>query len=229
MALLAPLAPAVAAVALLAYHVEGQEGLKPSSSDGGNSIAIRPRPIPEFTVSIDTDQEVYYVGEAVEIDFRASEDCRVYIFNTDSDGVTRQIFPNYYDQDNLVRGGRHYTIPTGRYRLVTTGPAGSESLRILAYRRPWRALESWNEFPSGGTDPFPRRSLIPDEMRKRVESEAKAAPREYPNTSGERGGLSIVPIPRDRFYYDYAEKSVQFRVRSYRESHDWPEPLPAGR
>jgi Domain of unknown function (DUF4384) len=232
LALLAPLILA-AAVASLGYRLEGKAGAQPAgpaaqptrgeasggaSADGGRGVAIRPRPYPDFTVTVDTDRQVYYVGEAVEVRFRASDDCRVYIFNTDSDGVTRQVFPNYYDRDNALRGDHAYTIPIGRYRLVATGPPGGESLRIVAYRRAWRALEPWDDFSSGGRDPFPQRSVAPDEMRKRVEGEARGGQEDSakPSQSGRRGGLAIVPMPPDRYYYDYAEDSTRFKVQSRR-------------
>jgi hypothetical protein len=171
------------------------------------SVQIRPRE--RFSVSVDTDRGVYGVGDAVTVRFRASEDCVVYIFNTDSDGVTRQIFPNYYDRENSLSANRGYSIPNRRYWLVTTGPSGRESLHIVAYRRNWRALEPWNEFrPS---DPFPRRAVGAGDMQKRVEKEAREA--DPPKNDGGRGGgLRIVPVPRD----DYAEAWAHFEVRARR-------------
>ncbi len=181
LAFMLPLILMAAAVPPATYLVQGKEGDTSRAADGAFSEQpatgassrigagpIRPRPPADFNVTVDTDQSVYYVGEAVEVRFRASDDCRVYIFNTDSEGVTHQIFPNYYDRENTIERNRRYSIPIGRYWLVATGPAGTESLRIVAYRRPWRALEPWSDFSSGGGDPFPRRSIAPDEMRKRV-------------------------------------------------------------
>jgi hypothetical protein len=226
----------LAAVGLVEDRLEAQESAgfagpadRPSDSAGsagGRIGAMRPRPIPNFTVTVETDSDIYTVGETVGVRFRASDDCWVYIFNTDSDGVTRQVFPNYFDRDNAVRANRRYSIPIGRYWLVATGPPGTESLRIVAYRRAWQSLESWNEFSAG--EPFPLRSVAPDEMRKRVGGEARAG-------QGDRsqaqqyggGGLAIVPIPSNAYYYDYAEDATRFRVQSPRHyARPWDDPLP---
>ena len=227
LALLAPLIMA-AAVLLSGYHLQGQVGTpSPGQNEGGRGLAFRPSPRPDFTVTVDTDRGVYYVGDSVEVRFRASDDCWVYIFNTDSEGVTRQIFPNYYDRDNALEGNRRYAIPVGRFRLVTTGPAGSESLRIIAYRRLWRALDPWNEFSAG--EPFPRRSVAPNDMRGRVESEARAAQEQDSKNAqgGGREGLGLIPVPRDRYYYVYAEDTARFRVQSRRYYLDsWYDPPP---
>jgi hypothetical protein len=187
-----------------------------------SSIALRPVPRPDFRVRVHTDRSVYEVGDPVQVRFRASEDCRIYIFNTDSEGVTRQIFPNYYDRNNTVRADKPYTIPFGRYLLVATGPAGTESLRLVAYRRSWKALDPWERFPTD--DPFPRREVQPDSMRNRVEAEARgqgdapSGPQEK-----ERRGVSIFPIPPER-WDGYAEDSATFRVRSHAEEPDgWGE------
>jgi hypothetical protein len=193
---------------------EGQRG---PPEGGVRLIEIRPRE--RFWVTLDTDRAVYDVGESVQVRFRASQDCVVYIFNTDSDGVTRQIFPNYFDRDNSIRANRQYSIPDRRYLLVTTGPPGRESLHIMAYSRKWRALEPWNEFrPS---DPFPRRGMGGAEMRQRVEDEARKEQEIQPGSPGGRGGgLRIVPVPPER-YYDYAEDRTHFRVewRRYEPPH----------
>ncbi len=215
--ILVALAPLVLAATIfpLGYHLQGQvSGPSPGNGGGGRGLAVRPRPLADFTVTVDTDRGVYDIGDNVEVRFRASDDCYVFIFNTDSDGVTRQIFPNFYDRNNVLQANRRYRIPTGLYRLVTTGPPGSESLRILAYRYPWRALDPWNEFSS--SEPFPRRAVAPDAMGGRVEREARTA-----QEQDSKGALGIVPVPGDRYYRLYAEDTVRFRVQS---RHYYPDP-----
>lgn len=101
-----------------------------------------------------TDHNDYYNGSKVRITFRATRDAYVYIFDTDTNGVTRQIFPNYYDTDNFVRGDAAYSIPDRNYSLTVAGPAGRESLEIVAVsERSQRIVREYEDFSS--RRPFP--------------------------------------------------------------------------
>ncbi len=152
-----------------------------------------------FSVDIDTDRNSYYVGNSVRVTFRATDDAYVYIFSKDTAGVTRQIFPNYYDRDNFVRGGRTYSIPDRHYSLVTEGPAGRESLEIVAYRHRYDVLDRWHHFDRH--EIFPQQSYSSEKMRKSVERELKS--------------LRVHPRGHDRSWrnFDYAEDRTYFTTR----------------
>jgi hypothetical protein len=146
---------------------------------------VRVVPIPPrrqyFSVDIDTDGASYYVGSAVRVTFRATHDSYVYIFSNDTRGVTRQIFPNYYDRDNFVRGGRTYSIPDRNYSLIAEDPAGRESLQIVAYRQRYAALDRWHRFDRD--EIFPRQSYSNENMRKSIDREIESLrirPHGYP-------------------------------------------------
>lgn len=180
----------------------GSKGFTIERGDDPETLSVRPHglitrrhPTPSpiyrgrFWVDIDADRSVYDIGDSVRIHFEASDDCHVYIFNTDAAGITRQIFPNYYDRDNYVRGGRRYSIPDYGYALVAEGPSGRESIQIVAHRKQWRALERWGHFDRH--DPFPLRSLSPSGMRSQIEDEAKSleqAPQRIEKRVERRGG-----------------------------------------
>lgn len=140
----------LAALALVAFLPSGAP-----AQVATKDIGVIPRPQKDFTVSIDSDQYRYNIGENVRITFRASEDAYVYIYSTNSNGETRQVFPNFYDRDNRVEGGKKYRIPRGGdYRLVALPPSGSEVLTIYAVRS-----DRKRNFGSGSIsadDPFPR-------------------------------------------------------------------------
>jgi len=74
----------------------------------------------------------YYVGESIKINFRASKDAYVTIYDYDTAGYVRQIFPNWYHKSNFVQAHRVYSIPGAGYTLEIDGPAGREELRIVA-------------------------------------------------------------------------------------------------
>ncbi len=76
----------------------------------------------------------YYVGERIYVSFSVTKDSYVTIYDVDSTGNVNILFPNPYHQDNLVRKGRIYTIPTTNYEydLVIKGPTGDEILYGIA-------------------------------------------------------------------------------------------------
>lgn len=197
-----------------AVEPEGRQSRDEDSR--AESIIIEPRhppspPHERFGVNIDTDRGSYYIGDSVRLYFSASDDAYVYIFNTDAQGITRQLFPNYYDSNSFVRAGRRYSIPGAGYSLVASGPAGRESVRIVGYRQRWRVLDQWHRFRS--TEPFPQRSLGPDQMQSQIEREAQSG------HGGKESGreeapqsLRIVPVPRPSPPLDYAEDWAYFNT-----------------
>lgn len=77
---------------------------------------------------------IYYLGERIYISFQVDKDCYLTLYDIDSTGNINILFPNPYNQDNMVRGGRIYTVPTTNYAydLVIKGPSGKEILFALA-------------------------------------------------------------------------------------------------
>jgi len=154
-------------LAVPAIYAASQEKER-SSSQGGQSretIAIEPRVVPappvppppppdyRFDVDIWTDRPAYDIGDLVRINFRVTRACFVYVFDTDTRGVTRQIFPNYFDPDNFVVPGGRYFIPDANYNLRVVGPPGREELRIVAVR--YRALLFERRHRFSPQEPFP--------------------------------------------------------------------------
>ena len=90
-----------------------------------------------FSVKIWTDRRRYRVGEDVRIHLKADRDCYAYIFDVQTSGATRLIFPNRYYPDGAIQAGREYTLPeSGLYAVKASGPEGWEGLRALATVRP---------------------------------------------------------------------------------------------
>jgi hypothetical protein len=130
-------------------------------------LRVVPRPHPQLHVEIWTDNMRYRIGSDVRVYFRVERDARVYIFNTDASGHCSQIFPNAFDRDNWVRGGRIYSIPDPRYRLVATGPAGRESLTLVAYADETIYWREYHEFQSPA-QPFPERPGGPKRLLEQL-------------------------------------------------------------
>jgi hypothetical protein len=163
-----------------------------------------------FAVRIWTDGETYHLGDPVRICFRATRNAYVYIFDTEPNGVTHQIFPNFYDQDNSVRGGITYSIPDVSYELRVTGPAGWETLRIVAVRERHRFLEDYNR-GFNRSKPFPERpsgaSALIEKLEQFSDDDQKQSDRAYPKRPT---GITVYPYP---YHYPfYAESITGFEV-----------------
>jgi hypothetical protein len=81
---------------------------------------------------------VYRPGEEVIVRFRVSDDAYVCVYNIDTEGNLRVLFPLHPAEDGYVEGGRVYTLPapyTG-IEYVVAGPPGIEHVAIVASRYP---------------------------------------------------------------------------------------------
>ena len=70
-------------------------------------------PHPPFSLKLRLDKErgaTYAPGERIKISFQASQDSYVKIYNYDTEGRVKIIFPNRYSPDNFVRAGEIKTI-----------------------------------------------------------------------------------------------------------------------
>ena len=84
---------------------------------------------------------VYRVGDDVEVCFRADSDCYVLIYEIDTDGYLRLLFPYYCHSDGFVEGGLTYRLGRGHFgRYYVTGPRGVEYVHVLASFGPFRTL-----------------------------------------------------------------------------------------
>jgi hypothetical protein len=78
----------------------------------------------------------YYVGETIDMGFRANRDAFVAIYSVDTRGRVNLLFPTSPTDDNFVYGGVAYSLPGPDvdYDLVVTGPEGVENIQIIASR-----------------------------------------------------------------------------------------------
>jgi len=107
------------------------------------SIVVNPRPSFGVDVWLDRDPSgdgtpSYQVGEEVRISVRPAEDAYVYVFDVKPNGEVTQIFPNRFDDDNYVRGGRTVTLPPAgaRYVFNIAPPRGLSKVIAVASRTP---------------------------------------------------------------------------------------------
>lgn len=78
----------------------------------------------------------FYIGDNIVLNYRVNEDAFVAVYSVDSRGRVRMLFPSDPGDDNYVRGGVTYRLPSGNdnYDLSVSGPEGTESIQIIASR-----------------------------------------------------------------------------------------------
>jgi len=209
----------ISLIPLFIFSQPVEKAVKPYVGQPEKIIVEPPSYYGEFDVNVWVDKSTYYIGEDIRIGFRATRDSYIYIFNTDASGDTRQIFPNYYDRDNSIRGNRTYYIPDHSYNLRVIGPSGREYIRAVAIRERYRFLDMYQNFSD--SEPFPQRSQGPDTIINNIKSEAQRMEKSQqvkpqysvkPEISPDRKIIiepPIVPHPPTRYY---AEDQTSFRV-----------------
>jgi hypothetical protein len=113
-------------------------------------------PRPPLAVEVWTDREeeaVYYPGEPVAIHFSANDPCYVLVYDIDTEGRVRRLFPAPGDP-GYVPGHQVITLPGpgAGFDYIVTGPAGIETIEVVASRVPLESWESAEEPWQGGEE-----------------------------------------------------------------------------
>ncbi len=90
---------------------------------------------PSFMVRVDVDRpdRTYEIGQLMQVSVESEKDGYLYLLYKQADGSEKCLFPNKYDNNNRIFGGRKITIPTAasRFNLRITPPSGEELLVAL--------------------------------------------------------------------------------------------------
>ena len=79
-------------------------------------------------------------GERFILQLEADRDCYVGVWHVDAKGNVLQLFPNQYDDDNLVRAGKRRTVPgNAEYAVKATPSVGFEYLHVVASTERWES------------------------------------------------------------------------------------------
>ena len=87
----------------------------------------------DLDVRFGAEKSTYREGDLLELTVRPDKDCYLTVLNWDPMGNFTQIFPNKFDNNNRLRGGRTYALPPrgAEYELYL-GKSGRERLKIIA-------------------------------------------------------------------------------------------------
>ncbi len=170
-------------------------------------------------VKLWTDREHYLEGERVRIYIEPYADAWVYVYSTDGDGITRQIFPSYYDRDNFLRGGRVKVLPDRGYELKATG-AGWDTLRVVAMSSPQRGWRPDFDYQCDARNPYPVFKGGYPEVRERLSGSLSFSYENYQRSYKQRGSNFSLRVeigrpepPRPCFGEDYTQIFVEPRYR----------------
>ncbi len=93
---------------------------------------------------VDRSDYTYASGEDVQLFVRTNKDAYVTVLNVDPAGETTVLFPNRYQSDNFVAGGRTLHVPdaAAEFRIVVGGNVGTELLKVVASTQPIPLFEA---------------------------------------------------------------------------------------
>jgi Domain of unknown function (DUF4384) len=92
----------------------------------------------KVSIGADRPDATYAIGEAAHLFINSNEDAYVTVFSIGPSGQVHQLFPNSYQVDNRVQGGRPVEIAGGNSgaRISISGPVGAELIKVVASNRP---------------------------------------------------------------------------------------------
>lgn len=126
------------------------------------------QPVPpplELSVDVWTDRgerAVYFPGERIRVYFRTSRDAFVVVYDVDTDGRVKLLFPRDPWSQTMVEGGVTHTIPPvgAPWDLRIGGPVGIEYVVAVASTEPFQWEEYADQLSAGvvletiTTDPY---------------------------------------------------------------------------
>ncbi|MBS3766136.1 PKD domain-containing protein [Candidatus Bipolaricaulota bacterium] len=147
---------------------EGEQAKAPSRA-APQGIIIEPPAEPGLNVSVSTDRYQYSIGSTLRIQVDVSQKAYLYVFDYDTEGQMRLVFPNRYSQQNLIGPGR-YELPDGGYSFKVTGPPGVEFVQAVATTK----KVGINKLLKNPNAPFARESYPPVVNPEKLNQEFKS-------------------------------------------------------
>lgn len=115
---------------------------------------VTPAPAAAETIAIgallDRPNATYSIGDAVNLTVNVDRQAYLTVFNVSSDGTTTVLFPNQFNQNNLVAANSAITVPGPGAKIQVGGPAGRELIKIIASEQPLPLLNLADFQKAGG-------------------------------------------------------------------------------
>ncbi|MCA1960310.1 MAG: DUF4384 domain-containing protein [Desulfomonile sp.] len=130
-----------------------------------------------FVVKLWTDRKSYHKGEPVTFFFYSERDCYLNLLDFGTSGKTKVIFPNRFQKDNFVKGGKVLEIPDVKddsFRFRTEGPEGTEVVKAIITRHKYQIYRNTYDFEKHVFQPW-------EEDAEKIESDIQVRLGELPD------------------------------------------------
>jgi len=105
-----------------------------------NTIAaVKPTPSAEqikITTHLNKPSAEYRMGENVELTVHLSEAAYLTVLNVDSEGAVTILYPNRFNNQAFVPGGKDLLMPGDGADIVASGTPGVELIKVIASEKP---------------------------------------------------------------------------------------------
>ncbi len=193
---------------------EEEEAVQPPSQPAPRGIIIEPPPSPGLNVSVRTDRNQYRIGSSLRIFLEVSQRAYLYVFDYDTEGTMRLIFPNRYSQQNLIGPGR-YELPDGGYSFQVAGPPGVEFIQAVATTK----QVDINSFLENPDNPFAQTSFprvsSPENLNQEFKSRLEAKFQLQFGGGEPKAQFKLVPVSWD-------SATTSFRVGTAPQPNQMP-------
>ena len=108
-------------------------------------------PSQPFALQVAAEKSLYRTTDPLRLMVRTEADCHLALLNTGAGGQSRQLFPNRYQQQTLIRAGQTVVVPGigDGVPLVPMGPAGVESVMAVCRRGESPVVGALGDYGSG--------------------------------------------------------------------------------
>ena len=115
-----------------------------------NRLWTLTNPERNFTVFLNTDSPNYQLNDYLTLGVHIKDDAHIVILNWDSTGKLTLLFPNDYQQDNLVKANTTHTFPDPQsdFDFLLSGPLGVERFKVIALRHATDSKTITDFFPA---------------------------------------------------------------------------------
>ena len=96
-----------------------------------------------FNIDVWTDKKEYEIGDALNILFKSDRDCYLNLLDIGTSGKLTVLFPNSFNSNNFIKGGRTYSIPRdfGKFTIDVVEPVGVERIKAIATLEPFTLVK----------------------------------------------------------------------------------------
>lgn len=206
---------------LFTSAIQGAQARQPRVfTEKGFTKNIGPQPNPalrnadkwaRFNVTIRTDKPVYKIGDLMRITITSERNCYIMVYYVNSRGDTSVICPSAFSSRRQVFAKRPFKLVDNKGQaLQQNGPAGSETLQVVATDRPLDvATLSKLGQPIHTTAPAPAPSGNDGDFDDGASAPPTMQPEPVPTTVGD-----TTPISRDDEFVDDTSKAIERMVVS---------------